>query len=257
MEEPLLVNCAGVEYTRKPFDVTSSRKDWYLLCVVAGGMPVTIHGQNQQLKKDSFLIIEPGTTYRYHIDNGFINYYWLHFTGSYAGKLLAHCGLEPNRVYQGAFETELRDLFEQIFREYIFRQPYSQVNLTGLLMQTLTQLSRSRQHTAPRPMASIQYINGHYNQMLELDALAAMEGLRESQYRTVFKKATGLTPKEYITRQRINAACMYLQRYPLSVKEVAFRVGYRDPLYFSKVFKKVTGQPPEHYRQQHKAPEHP
>ena len=257
LAEPLLVNCAGVEFTRKPLDITSTRKDYYLLCAVAGEMPVTICGQTQQLKKDCFLIIEPGTRYRYHIENGFLNYYWLHFTGSYAGKLLQHCSLEPNRVYHGAFDTELKALFEQIFREYIFRQSFSQVNLTGLLIQTLTQLSRSRQQSVPRPMTSIQYINSHYDQLLELNTLAAMEGLRDSQYRTVFKRATGLTPKEYITRQRINAACLYLQRYPMLIKEVAYRVGYQDPLYFSKVFKKITGQPPERYRQQYTAPEHP
>jgi len=257
LSKPLLVNCAGVVYSKRTFDRIGTRRDYYLLCVVAGGMPVTLGEEVQQLKKDSFLIIAPGTRFRYHIENGFINYYWIHFTGSYAGALLEHCGLEPNRVYQGFFESVIRELFEQVFQEYIFRQSFSQVNLSGLLIRTLTQLSRSREHNPQKPMDSIRHINAHYDQPLRLEDLAAMEGLSVSHYRTVFKKATGSTPVEYITRQRVNAACLYLQRYAMTVKEVAFRVGYRDPLYFSKVFKKVTGQPPEHYRQRHSPTEHP
>jgi AraC-like DNA-binding protein len=63
-----------------------------------------------------------------------------------------------------------------------------------------------------------------------------------------FKDLTGMTPIEYLTQIRINEAKFLLSNSPLNVAEISSIVGYDDPLYFSRVFKKVTGISPKNYK---------
>lgn len=62
------------------------------------------------------------------------------------------------------------------------------------------------------------------------------------------KTNTGKSIMEYLIYFRINKAKVYLQADQYSVSEIAYRVGVRDPLYFSKVFKKYYGLSPQAYR---------
>jgi two-component system, response regulator YesN len=66
--------------------------------------------------------------------------------------------------------------------------------------------------------------------------------------RRLFIKETGKTPSEYLTEKRINYAKLLLEtrlrNNSISVKEIANHVGFDDPYYFSRVFKKVTGKSP-------------
>lgn len=64
----------------------------------------------------------------------------------------------------------------------------------------------------------------------------------------LFKEATGMSVSAYVTAFRIERACELLKRSELSVKAVAYSVGYHDQLYFSKVFKKATTFTPSEYK---------
>lgn len=65
-----------------------------------------------------------------------------------------------------------------------------------------------------------------------------------------FKKSTGMTMQAYHTRQKMNLACKLLRSTLLPVKEISFRLGYQDMLYFSKVFHATVGVSPSAYRKQ-------
>ena len=78
--------------------------------------------------------------------------------------------------------------------------------------------------------------------------LSAMAGLSVSHYSAVFKRQTGYAPMDYFIRLRMHQACQLLDTTELSVKEVADRLGYEDPLYFSRVFKSLHDLSPSEYR---------
>ena len=68
--------------------------------------------------------------------------------------------------------------------------------------------------------------------------------------RKLFKKETGVTPHEYLTRTRMNAAQMLLSgtsRFDYSINETSELCGFSDPLYFSRIFKKRFGCSPTQY----------
>ena len=65
---------------------------------------------------------------------------------------------------------------------------------------------------------------------------------------TVFKKKEGLSPIDYLTQVRMEAAKSTLRNTDIPASEIAALVGYEDPRYFYKVFKKYTGLTPTEYR---------
>ncbi len=246
-EVPLLVNCAGVVYSPQSFFVRRKRKDFYLIFAVGGNMEIIINDKKQLLEQNTFIIIEPDTYFQYHQKNGFINYYWVHFTGNYVRELLNSLNIELNTVYNSEFNDNIKNFFEKMFNEYILQIQFYETNLYSLLLGMLTQISRSRADIQLSRLKSIKYINEHYNEHITVEMLAKIENLSVSYFRTLFRKVTGTTPTEYLTVQRINAACLYFKHYNMTVKEVSYAVGYSDSLYFSKVFKKITGISPKSY----------
>jgi AraC-like DNA-binding protein len=72
--------------------------------------------------------------------------------------------------------------------------------------------------------------------------------MSESSFSHVFKELTGVSPKRYAIQTRIARAKELLSGTDLSVKEIAAELGYDDPHYFSRQFRKVAGRPPSDFR---------
>jgi len=90
----------------------------------------------------------------------------------------------------------------------------------------------------------------HANPELSLNEVAARVNLSASHFSAVFSQETGQTFKEYLTEIRINKAKELLRMTALRSADIAYRVGYNDPHYFSSVFKKTTGISPIEFRSQ-------
>jgi AraC-like DNA-binding protein len=96
---------------------------------------------------------------------------------------------------------------------------------------------------------AIEKIYTEYSQPnLELSQLAAVANLPINSFGRRFKEEVGSTPMKYLTKKRITYACELIDRGHLSIKEVAFKVGLSDPLYFSRVFRALTGTSPRQYK---------
>ena len=72
--------------------------------------------------------------------------------------------------------------------------------------------------------------------------------IRDSYFIKKFKALTGASPRRYLTLARVENAKTLLLNTDLSIAAVAKACGYTDQLYFSRVFKSATGQPPTAYR---------
>lgn len=83
---------------------------------------------------------------------------------------------------------------------------------------------------------------------LLLENVAACVNLSPSHFSVVFRREIGESFKEYLTRIRIERAQEFLRTTNLKCSEIAYRSGYKDPHYFSYVFKKNTGIPPQQFR---------
>lgn len=92
------------------------------------------------------------------------------------------------------------------------------------------------------------YIAGHFSEPLSLAAIA--ESIRKSPYYLshIFSQETGFTLSGYITQCRMKAAAKMLANQTANISEIAYSVGYDDPNYFCKAFRKFHGKPPGGFR---------
>lgn len=91
---------------------------------------------------------------------------------------------------------------------------------------------------------ALDFIQENFHSSIDVQELAESEGLNPSYFGTLFKKQTGMGVREYINRFRIDNAENMLIGGEFTIAEAAYRCGFEDPFYFSKVFKKLKGYPP-------------
>lgn len=94
------------------------------------------------------------------------------------------------------------------------------------------------------------YIKEHFQEKLEVKHLAEMAGLSVRQLERRFRKTFQTSPRAYLMRTRILAACEQLEATDRSVTEVALEVGFYDHSDFSRQFRRIIGQSPTDYRRQ-------
>jgi Response regulator containing CheY-like receiver domain and AraC-type DNA-binding domain len=95
---------------------------------------------------------------------------------------------------------------------------------------------------------AVDYIKAHLPEDLNLSMTAEHVGVSNAYLSTLFTQNLGCSFVDYLNRTRIEYACDYMHDGRMKIYEIAFKVGFRDEKYFSKVFKKVTGQSPTEYR---------
>ena len=99
-----------------------------------------------------------------------------------------------------------------------------------------------------------RYLSSHYAEEISSDTLSARFGFVPSYLSKVFRRQTGMSPTEYLTKLRVDKAKELLGTRPgLLIRDAALLVGYKDPYYFSKLFKKSTGLWPTQYQEEAQA----
>ena len=253
-EYPITVNCAGRLVTKDPFitDNTDGREDYYLIYVERGELEIILNGKNYTVQSGSAILFPPRYHYKYTFyGNHTLSYLWTHFTGSYAEKFLNECGFGTLPcIFNSKPNIKIISCFESLFDIFSIREPLQKHKLACRLEEILLYISSSlKDDDTPRSIAkSLGYIHTFYGKELKIPDLAKMESLSNSRYITVFKENMGMTPSEYIIDLRINVAGDLLKNHEMSVKEVAACVGYDNPCFFSKLFKKKTGVSPKCYK---------
>lgn len=103
---------------------------------------------------------------------------------------------------------------------------------------------------------AVSYIDTHFDQEdISLNRVAQTVGMSPNHFSSIFSQEVGTTFIEYLIGKRMERAKELLRTTQLRSSEVAYRVGYRDPHYFSSTFKKIQGMTPREYRVSYKEQE--
>ncbi|MCF2707466.1 phosphoenolpyruvate hydrolase family protein [Arcanobacterium haemolyticum] len=94
-----------------------------------------------------------------------------------------------------------------------------------------------------------QYISENYSLDIHLTDIASILHISHSRLSTIFSSEMGVTFTEYLIYFRLDIAKDLLRETDHSIKQIAASVGYRDPVQFSKTFKKKNGMSPREYRE--------
>ncbi|MBV9489475.1 MAG: helix-turn-helix transcriptional regulator [Verrucomicrobia bacterium] len=92
------------------------------------------------------------------------------------------------------------------------------------------------------------YARGHLAESIPIETLAALAGLSPFHFARAFKQATGITPHQFVTRERMLRAQQLIRETSRSLIEIGLEVGYCSPSHFAQVFRREVGVAPTQFR---------
>lgn len=236
------------------------RLDFQLLYIASGKAQFYFGGQEKMVTAGHMVLYRPKEEqkYRYYGADQ-TEVYWVHFTGNDVTNILREYGISDSVqvVYTGTM-LEYKRIFMQMIREL----QLCQENYEQLLVLLLRQIFIRIQRRLSRPArteggyleaeieAAVRYFQTHYNQSFRIEDYAASRGVSTSWFIRNFKEFTGFTPMQYILTVRMSSAQNLLETTEYNVAEISDIVGYENPLYFSRIFKKQNGVSPSEFRRQ-------
>ena len=99
------------------------------------------------------------------------------------------------------------------------------------------------------------WLSGHFSVANPIEQAARLSGIPERSFKRRFKSATGHAPIDYVQRLRVEEAKRRLERTRAPVDEIGWNVGYEDPAFFRRLFKRITGVTAGPYRRKFNIPE--
>lgn len=247
------------------FDVTAPnhiygptvRSGYMLHYILSGAGRFTSENRTWSLSKGDFFFIEQGKQIQYCASETTPwAFFWMGFRGFLATEYLQRCTLSAhNAVFNEAQAGIIKNIFSEIIEVSAIEQD-ADILVNARLMELLYHLCRlfPAKHSANASLKNkiavqtMQYIRNHYDSILKIEDIAANLNVDRSWLHRQFKKEFHISPKEYLTRLRINKAAELLcnTQYPVSI--IASSVGYADALLFSRIFRNATGLSPSDYR---------
>ncbi|WP_141504584.1 response regulator transcription factor [Paenibacillus luteus] len=112
-------------------------------------------------------------------------------------------------------------------------------------------VSSEKEHHVIEQMKAI--LEAEYGKNFEMERIAETVGMSANYLSRLFKQETGMTLTDYLIDIRIEKAKQFLTDHPnLKNYEISQLVGYSDPVYFNKLFKKMVGDTPKDYKGKHR-----
>ncbi len=261
---PLVVGSCGTYhlFTRPklPTHRPRGRLDFQILYIMSGKAHFYFDGSNEDtvVQAGHIVVYRPKEPQRYvYYGNEQTEVYWVHFTGNDVTNILRGYGIQDDmRVIPVGTSLEYAGLFKHMIRELQRCQDYYPEFLTMLLRQLLILIHRQigRQDAVRNVWLdaemelAIQYFNDNYNTEINVEEYAASRGMSVSWFIRNFKQYAHTTPMQYIVARRITNAQMLLETTNYNITEIGAIVGYDNPLYFSRIFRKQKGVSPSEYR---------
>ncbi|MDL9978386.1 AraC family transcriptional regulator [Microbacterium sp. ASV49] len=226
-----------------------------ILCV-AGSGSVTIAGETHVISRGSCVTIPAHTPHEYrasHTDPWTI--WWLHVRGTDAAELTGPMLGPPEAVSRLRSVDRVIALFDELISILERRPtPAHLLAASGIAWQLLTRIAVDSILPAEGSALerAMHYLDARVDGTISVPELAALVGVSASHLSAMFRQATGSGPAAYHASLKMARARSLLDTTDLTIAEVAATVGYPDPLYFSRQFRRTHGMSPSTYRSQHK-----
>jgi AraC-like DNA-binding protein/mannose-6-phosphate isomerase-like protein (cupin superfamily) len=203
----------------------------------------------------SIILIFPGVRHFYkpEYEVGWTEY-WVGFKGPYADTLCEKGFLSPKKpLYDVGLQDGLLSIYTKIFELVQSQRPLYQLRASAhvltLISEILAHERRSVQYSHSEQLverAKFLMEENIYDE-INLNAIGEALCVSTSHLNEVFKSYTAMTPYQYYISIKIRKAKELLEGGELAIKEVAFKLGFEDQYYFSRLFRKKTGIPPSHW----------
>ncbi|MFC5450476.1 AraC family transcriptional regulator [Paenibacillus aestuarii] len=264
----LLVLFAGESQTKAEHKLGPKVYDYYLVhYIISGQGTFSCHGQDYELGAGDSFFIEPEQLVSYRSDaEDPWHYCWIAFSGPEAAPLVASSGvnqLQP--IVHARRNRRIPVLFRHIQQALHAKRSNAQLKACGYLQLLLGEYCELLTHAAADDVVAdvesdrivqqaIHYLSTQYAEPITIELMAESIGYNRAYLSRLFKRHTKVTPVAFLQKLRVDKARLLLrERLELTVEQIAASVGFHDPLYFSKQFRRWYGVSPTEYRNQMKS----
>ena len=230
-------------------------RDYGLLYITDGHGKFRGHDSHwRRVQAGDVLVLFPGIRHDYHPspETGSTER-WVLFNGELANQWCMHdllCVDTP--VLHVGVRNEVTEGFDRLLEIARAATPFTNQIQAGATMEILALVLKFHQdryqhfrQATPIVEAALGYIRKNWSSEIDFELLAKKMGVGYRHFRRLFQEATGLAPHQYLLNFRLNQAKRLLGEIP--VAEVAARIGFPDPLYFSRIFKRKVGVAPSRW----------
>lgn len=243
------------------FDVDKGRElnEYQMLYNVEGKgvFESTTHSKVEVNEGDVFLLF-PGEWHSYRPDptTGW-KQYWIGFKGRNMDDRVRSGFLSSQKpLYHIGYSPQIINLYKDAMKAATEEKAYMQQLLAGIvnhLIGLIYALERNiilnkNQHHVDMMLKAQQCIRESLESTLSIQDIADKMGVSYSKFRKLFKEYTGLSPATYQQDLKLQRAKELLTTTNLSIKEIAYRLNFDSPDYFSAKFKIKTGRKPSEMR---------
>lgn len=231
-----------------------------LICCTAGHGWAEIRGQRYSVGPSEALLIPRGEPHIYSasLTNPW-TIHWLHFRGQAAyqfdqqikeGKYVIPITAEVRRPIIETFSecysmlSKNFGMQQMLFCALAIQRVYAWIFFGNAALQPVD-------NTLPHTINyALKYMSEHLHERPTLEDIATSAGLSISHFSAVFRHHMGTSPIDYFITMKIQYACHLLDTTRKTIKAIALELGYEDPYYFSRLFRKIMGKAPASYRKQ-------
>lgn len=244
------------------FNVTE-QGDYHIYFVSGGSIEIKNGASVYKLNRLEMIILKPSGRQEIISPKG-TNYVHCIFSGRDAEEILLRLEFATDIVYQitPSYESGHSYLFfnkqiEYVISEHQKKKKYHELSVVCMFIEFLTLCSRHintemANHNIQYIKQAVSYIVANVHSDLNVAELTRRSHLSKSRFYALFKKYTGTSPLKFHNSYRLTAAADYLVIYDMKISDVSKKIGFQDPLYFSRLFKKEFGVSPSQYVKQNK-----
>ena len=212
------------------------------------------HCQRTRLKAGDMFLLFPGEWHSYHPDPriGWKSH-WIGFKGRNMDDRVRAGFLTPDKpIYHIGYSDVIESLYRKAYEAAVEEAAYSQQLMAGLVnhligkmysLERNIELGQNLQQVTMIGKARLR-IRESIESSVTIQQIAEELGVSYSNFRKLFKEYTGLSPATYQQELRLLRAKELLTTTDLSVKEIAYRLNFESPDYFSSKFKAKMGCKP-------------
>ena len=248
--------------SRYVFTVGSGRvlEEYQLLYITEGKGRFSCEtlGRNKSIQVESgmMFLLFPREWHSYHPDKqtGWKEY-WIGFNGSFMDNLIEKKFFSKDRpVFKVNIHEDIVALYNEAITAAVKQESGFQQLLAGIVGRLLSlayfydRNSQFEESDTAKKISQAKVMIQDSFADISPEEIASRLCISYSSFRKTFKEYTGFSPARYISEVRMGKAKELLTNTSLSIKEVAYRVGYNNHDYFFTAFRHMTGRTPAEYR---------
>ena len=264
--KPLVITMCGTYklYTRPKLPTwrPRGRLDFQLIYIAAGKAHFHFDNNDEEtiVHAGHMVLYRPKEPQKYeYYAKDQTEVYWVHFTGNNVKNFLRRYGIaDDTRIIYTGISIEYKNLFMSMIEELnLQRIDYEEmlINYFMILLISLHRIAlqkprkKNLQNMNDMEQAA-QYFRMHYNKPISIEDYAVSHNMSISWFIQNFRQYANTTSAQYVQSLRLTNAKMLLETTNYNITEIANLVGYENPLYFSRFFRKQCGMSPSQFRKQ-------